>query len=98
MQTLTFDCDIDTTRNLVLHLPKSVKPGCHRITLVIDPPESAVSEPLAPVADSLAPRTPLWEQLARLRAQAEQEGELPEPLGWDALLTEVEQRRGERDD
>jgi hypothetical protein len=98
MQTLTFDCEIDNTQDLVLRLPKSVTPGRHRITLLIDPPESEPGEVLAPVADSLAPRTPLWEQLSRLRAQAEQEGELPTPLAWDEMLAEVERRRGERDD
>lgn len=99
MQTLTFDCEIDTTHDLVLRLPASVTPGRHRITLVIDPPgPPEMAAPLAPIPDSVAPRTPLWAQLAALRARAEQEGALPDPLSWDGLLAEVERRRGERDD
>ncbi len=98
MQTLTFDCQIEANLDLVLRLPSSVTPGRHRIALVIDPPEPEVGEPLVPVADSVAPRTPLWAQLTALREQAEQAGELPEPLAWDALLAEVERRRGEGDD
>ena len=41
MQTLTFDCEVDDTRHLVLRLPSTVAPGRHRISLVIDPPEPA---------------------------------------------------------
>ena len=99
MQTLTFDCEVDDTRDLVLHLPSTVAPGRHRISLLIDPPEPAGTEaPIAPISESAPPRTALWSQLAALRAQAEEEGVLPEPLSWDEVLTEVERRRGERDD
>ena len=91
MQTLTFDCEIGKSRDVVLRLPDSVTPGRHRIALVIDPPEqSEMLAPLAPIPDSVAPRTPLWAQLAALREQAEKDGVLPEPLSWDGVLAEVE--------
>jgi hypothetical protein len=99
MQSLTFDCEIGQSRDVILRLPDSVTPGRHRIALVIDPPEaSKMLAPLAPVPDSVAPRTPLWARLAALRERAEKEGVLPEPLSWDGVLAEVEHRRGDRDE
>jgi hypothetical protein len=98
MQTLTFGCEIDATRDLVLRLPASVTPGRHRISLVIDPPAPTDAEAsLAPIPDNAPPRTELWARLAVLREQAEKDGALPEPLTWDGVLAEVERRRGERD-
>lgn len=99
MQTLTFECDIEANRPLVLHLPGSVTAGRHRIALVIDPPESFDSEAtISPVPADAPPRTLLWVQLEALRAQAQQEGTLPAVLTCDEILAEVERRRGEADD
>lgn len=41
MQSLTFDCEIGQSRDVVLRLPASVNPGRHRIALVIDPAEQS---------------------------------------------------------
>ena len=99
MQTLTFECDIEADRPLVLHLPGSVTAGRHRVALVIDPPESFDCEaPISLVPADAPPRTTLWAQLEVLRAQAQQEGTLPPPLTCDEILAEVERRRGESGD
>jgi len=90
MNTLIFDCEVDATGDLVLRLPPTVKPGRHRISLVVDPPESADAEPpIVPIPDSIPPRTALWSQLAALRSQAEKEGELPAslPVGSGVRVT-----------
>jgi hypothetical protein len=99
MQTLIFDYEVDATRDLVLHLPTTVTPGRHRISVVIDPPETVDTEaPITPIPEGIPPRTALWTQLATLRDQAEKEGALPKPLSWDGVLAEVDRRRGEGDD
>lgn len=96
---MTFDCEVNAAHDLVLHLPATVTPGRHRISLVIDPPDQATTESaITPIPEDVPPRTALWSQLARLRGQAEKEGLLPEPLSWEAVLTEVERRRGEGND
>jgi len=99
MQTLTFECEISTERDLVLRLPMTVRPGRHRIAVVIDPLElTGDASDLVPVGDSVPPRTALWARLSALRDQAVRDGELPEPMSWDEILAEVQHRRGEQDD
>lgn len=99
MQAFLFECEVDTQHGLLLRLPPSVSPGRHRISVVIDPPESATpQEPMVPIAETDPPRTLLWARLAAIRAQAKADGTLPEPLSWDEVLDEMDRRRGERDD
>lgn len=99
MQTMTFDCEIGANHDLVLRLPNSVTPGCHRITLLIDPPESSDCDAsIPPMPAQVPPRTALWARLEALRAQAQQNGLLPSALTCDEMLAEVERRRGEADD
>jgi len=98
MQTLTFDCEISHSRDLVLRLPDTVAPGRHRIAVVIDPEATEDEAVITPVGDHTPPRTALWAQLEVLRAQAQQEGTLPPPLTCDEILAEVERRRGESGD
>jgi hypothetical protein len=99
MLAITLDCDINTDRTLLLQLPDSVAPGRHRIALVIDP-ESGANHPagISPVSPDTPPRTALWERLEALRNQAREQGEAPEPMSWDAVLAEVQRRRGESDE
>lgn len=99
MQTLRFECEVTAERDLVLRLPTTVTPGRHRIEVVIDPVEPAVPESdVIAVRESVPPRTALWRRLQALRDQAAQDGELPEPMPWDEVLSEVQRRRGEQDD
>ena len=99
MQTLVFECDVDIAHNLVLHLPPTVSPGRHHISLLITPSPHAEREVvIVPIPDNDPPKTALWTQLSTLREQAEKEGTLPEPLSWDGVLSEVRRRRGESDD
>jgi hypothetical protein len=99
MPTLTFECEVGAERNLVLHLPATVRPGRHRIAVVIDPLEGTATESgLTPVGDTEPPRTALWARLDALRDRAAREGQLPEPMTWDEVLAEVRRRRGEQDD
>lgn len=94
MQTLTFDCEIGASRDLVLRLPVTVMPGPHRFALVIDPDENG-TETIAPVPLNAPPRTALWQRLEAARAEAEDHGEIPAPLPWESILDEVQRRRGE---
>jgi hypothetical protein len=100
MQSFTFDCEIDAQHGVLLRLPGSVAPGRHRLAVIIDPPASAVvpDVPLRPVDAHTAPRTDLWRRLEARRAQATETGALPAPLAWDAVLEDVERRRGGRHD
>lgn len=100
MQTFTFDCEIDAQHGVVLRLPRSVAPGRHRLAVIVDPPAPALAPevPLYPVDSHTAPRTDLWRRLEALRAQAAETEALPAPMAWDAVLEEVERRRGKRDD
>ena len=99
VQTLTFECEVTSERDVVLRLPATVRPGRHRIAVVIDPPEPPAAESdVIPVDDSVPPRTALWARLSALRDQAAREGALPKPMSWDEVLTEVQRRRGEPDD
>ncbi|MGZ8217065.1 hypothetical protein [Methylomagnum sp.] len=94
MQTLTFDCEIGTSRDLVLRLPTTVKPGPHRFALVIDPDEGE-AEIMSPAPLNAPPRTALWQRLEAVRAEAKDHDEVPAPLPWEAILDEVQRRRGE---
>jgi hypothetical protein len=99
METLTFECDVTDERSVVLRLPPSVRTGRHLIAVIIDPAEEgAVASPLCPVPEDAEPRTALWQRLSTLRRQAEQNGELPEPMSWDEILAEAQHRRGEPDE
>jgi hypothetical protein len=98
MQTLTFECEVTADRDVVLRLPATVRPGRHRIAVVIDPPERTAAESdVVPVGDSVPPRTALWARLSALRNQAAREGELPAPMSWDDILAEMQRRRGEQE-
>jgi hypothetical protein len=98
MQTLTFECEVAAERDVVLRLPATVRPGRHRIAVVIDLPEPAAAEPdVIPVGDSVPLRTALWARLSALRDQAIQEGALPGPMSWDDILADVQRRRGEQE-
>jgi hypothetical protein len=95
METLTIECDVTAERSIVLRLPASVQPGRHRIAVIINPvDEGAVDSPLSPVAEDAEPRTALWQRISALRRQAEQNGELPEPMSWDKILAATRQCRG----
>lgn len=88
MQTLSFEYEVTVERDLVLRLPPTVKPGRHRIEVVIDPVEPAPAESdVTPVAEGVPPRTALWARLDALRDQAAREGELPKPMSWDEVLS-----------
>lgn len=95
MQTITFECEINADRHLMLQLPRSIAPGHHRIAVLIDPPETKNHDeaPIAPLPEETPPRTALWAQLTALREQAQQEGVLPEPMTWDEILAEAAHRR-----
>jgi len=60
--------------------------------------EDAVASPPRPVPEDAEPRTALWQRLSALRRQAEQNGELPEPMSWDEVLAETHRRRGDADE
>ena len=98
MQTLNFECEVTADRDLVLRLPTTITPGRHRIALVIDPVNPAADElDVIPVGDGVPPRTALWARLNALRDQAARDGELPDPMSWEEVSTEVQRRRGELD-
>lgn len=93
MQTLTFDCNLDSTRHLVLNLPTSVPLGRHRVAVVIDPPE--VETATASITPSIAEepaRAALWQRLLALREQGIAEG--MHLMNWDEVNAEVRERRG----
>lgn len=104
MQTYTFECDVDSSRHLVLDLPKSVAPGRHRVSVIIDPAPTVTSETEAQptvdkpligdaVVDHYQPRTELGRKLIALRrAHIEAGGKL---LTQDEILAEVRRSRGE---
>jgi hypothetical protein len=99
VQTLSFECEVTVERDLVLRLPATVTPGRHRIEIVIDPVEPAAAESdVIAVDEDVPPRTALWARLTALRDQAAQDAELPQPMSWDDVLSEVQRRRGEQDD
>lgn len=99
MQTLIFECEVTAERDVVLRLPATVRPGRHRISVVVDPPEPTAAESgVMPIQDSVPARTALWTRLSALRDQAMRDGELPTPMSWDEILAEVQRRRGERDE
>ncbi|MDD5035903.1 MAG: hypothetical protein PHE55_14230 [Methylococcaceae bacterium] len=93
MQTFTFECNLDSTRHLVLDLPPSVPLGRHRVAVVIDPPliEQAAA-PIQPIADEQPARTERWQHLMALREQAIAEG--MQLMDWDEINAEVRSRRG----
>lgn len=93
MQTFTFECDVDSSRHLVLDLPPTVSPGRHRVAVVIDPPQAdEPAVPIDPIAGEEPARTELWRQLLVLREQAIAEG-MP-LMDWDEINAEARRRRG----
>lgn len=104
MQTYTFECDVDSSRHLVLDLPQSVAPGRHLVSVIIDPapivtPEteaqSAADRPLTgdAVVDHYQPRTELGRKLIALRrSYIEGGGKL---MTQDEILAELRRNRGE---
>lgn len=104
MQTYTFECDVDSSGHLVLDLPKSVTPGRHRVSVIIDPAPTETSETEAQptvdkpligdaVVDHYQPRTELGRKLIELRRAHIEAGR--RLLTQDEILAEVRRNRGE---
>jgi hypothetical protein len=93
MQTLTFECNLDSTRHLVLTLPANIPLGRHRVAVVIDPPETEVAAAsITPNIKNEPARAELWQYLLGLREQSIKEG--MHLMNWDEINAEARDRRG----
>jgi len=93
MSPTVLEVAVAADHKLKIDLPCDIPAGT-RIRVTLEPLGIGT---LHPIDLDLPARTPLWGRLEELRAQAAEEGVLPNPLSWDEVIAEAAERRGEED-